>query len=55
MVELRHVHWVAAKHVYQYGTVGYVPGDGVRLQRYTVLTMQRVQLTERAPEGVASA
>lgn len=43
MVELRHVHWVAAKHVLRHlcGTIGYgfryVLGGEVRLQGYTDL------------------
>ena len=41
MVELRQVHWVAAKHVLRYlhGTIGYglryTVGDGVKLEGFT--------------------
>jgi hypothetical protein len=61
MVEPRHFHWVATKHVLRYlrGTVGYglryVSGGEVRLQDILILTGQGVQWTERAPRGVASA
>jgi hypothetical protein len=61
MVELRHFHWVATKHVLRYlhGIVGYGmrydSGGEVRLQDILILIGQGVQWTKRAPWGVATS
>jgi hypothetical protein len=61
MVEPRHFHWVATKHVLRYlhGTVGYglryVSGGEVSCRDILILTGKGVQWTERAPQGVSSA
>jgi hypothetical protein len=57
MVEPRHVHWVAAKHVLRYlwGTVGfglrYVRGDGVRLHGYSDSDWEGSEVDRKSTSG----
>jgi hypothetical protein len=62
MVDSRHYHWVATKHVLRYlhGTIGYglryVSGGEVKLQGYTDSDWAgECSRIERAPQGVALA
>jgi hypothetical protein len=57
MVEPRHEHWIAAKHVLRYlrGTVeyglGYLGVDGVELQGYTDLDWERNSVERKSTSG----
>jgi hypothetical protein len=57
MVELRRVHWVAAKHVLRYlrGTIeyglSYVQGDGVKLMGFIDADWEGNKLTGKSLQG----